>query len=216
MWSVSINRHSDRAPFRFEDLLKLQEMTLSKIRANGESSLLFAELAPVVTVGRRQLHDSFERDRLNALGVELVSGERGGNETWHGPGQWTCFVLTPLQSFTGDSMGVRKAVHRILDLTLSVVKRYIPEAHLREGPELGIWSDFGKLVSVGIKINSGYITSGFALNCIQKRESFEGISPCGIENARPDFLLRSTLEAEREEAFMKLPSLILETFSKVN
>ena len=110
-------------------------------------------------------------------------------------------------------MGVRKAVHRILGHALQVAKKYIPEAHCRDGSELGIWSEIGKLVSVGIKINSGYITSGFAINCIPSKEAFLGINPCGILHARPDFLLSKLNESEREAEFVKLPSFIRDTFS---
>ena len=213
MWSVSTNRNSESHPFRFEDLLRLQADTLVRLRPKQESALLFAELAPVVTLGRRQLNDESARERFKNLGLELVSGERGGNETWHGPGQWVGFVLTPLQSFTGDAMGVRKAVHLILKHTLSVSQKFVADAHIREGAELGVWSATGKLVSVGIKIENGYITSGFAINCIPSPTAFALISPCGISDARPDFLFRSLPVPEREAAFVKLPSLIAEIFS---
>jgi lipoate-protein ligase B len=212
--SVFIERTSEQAPFRFEDLLRLQDEVLAQIRVNSESALVFAELAPVVTVGRRQLNDSHELSRLKTLGIEIVSGERGGNETWHGPGQWTCFVLTPLKSFTGDALGVRKAVHRILGHTLTLTQKYLSDSHLREGSELGIWSTEGKLVSVGIKINNGYITSGFAVNCIPNPNAFLGINPCGISNARPDFLFRELAGDALDAEFLKLPSLIREIFSE--
>lgn len=214
MWSVFINRHSEVHPFHFQDLLNLQDSELAKLRPFSASALLFAEVAPVVTVGRRQLQDSAELLRLEALGVDLVSGERGGNETWHGPGQWIGFVLTPLISFTGDAMGVRKAVYRILGYALEIAKLYEPSAHLREGPELGVWSPRGKLVSVGIKINRGYITSGFSLNCIPSKAAFLGIEPCGIKGAQPDFILGNLNATEREREFLKLPRLIHEEFSK--
>jgi lipoate-protein ligase B len=214
MWSVSTNRHSEFHPFHFQDLLNLQDSELVKLRLTTASALLFAEVAPVVTVGRRQLQDPAERLRLESLGIELISGERGGNETWHGPGQWIGFVLTPLLSFTGDAMGVRKAVYRILGYTLEIAKLYEPTAHLREGPELGIWSTRGKLVSVGIKINRGYITSGFSLNCIPSESAFLGINPCGILGAQPDFILANLKATETEREFLKLPRLIQQAFSK--
>jgi lipoyl(octanoyl) transferase len=213
MWSVSINRNSESHPFHFEDLLRLQSDTLLRLRPEKKSALLFAELSPVVTLGRRQIHEDSEIARFKNLGIDVVSGERGGNETWHGPGQWVGFVLTPLKSFTGDAMGVRKAVHLILKHALVVSQKFIAEAHIREGVELGIWSSRGKLVSVGIKIENGYITSGFAMNCISSPTAFAQISPCGISDARPDFLLSALPESEREEAFLKLPSLIAEIFS---
>jgi len=187
---------------------------LEKLRPERKSALLFGELAPVITVGRRQLQDVSERSRLEALGIDLVSGERGGNETWHGPGQWVGFVLTPLLDFTGDKMGVRKAVYLILKNTLEVVRFYQPEARLKEGAELGIWSEHGKLVSVGIKISQGYVTSGFAINCIPSDAAFMGIFPCGIRDARPDFILGTLPHMRRHEEFMKIPGLIQKVFSK--
>ncbi|MBC7397895.1 MAG: hypothetical protein H7333_10675, partial [Bdellovibrionales bacterium] len=133
----------------------------------------------------------------------------------HGPGQWVCFVLTPLQVFTGDSRGVRKAVYQILENVRQVASDYLPEAHLREGNELGIWSKQGKLASVGIKIRDGYVSSGFALNCIGTPESFLNIDPCGIVGSRPDFILRNIQDpASLAEAFLRISTKIVEVFEK--
>ena len=154
-----------------------------------------------------------DRARFDRLETSVVAGERGGNETWHGPGQWVGFVLTPLQAFTGDSKGVRKAVCQILANVLEVAQLYLPEAHIKSGTDLGIWSLQGKLASVGIKIKNGYCTSGFALNCIQSPHSFLGINPCGIAGSRPDFILRNLKTAEDEASeFAKLPDLLAGSF----
>lgn len=215
MWSVSINRHTPDSPFHFNDLLKLQETWLERLRPTEASALLFAELAPTVTLGARQIHEPETRARFQALGdVEIVPGERGGNETWHGPGQWVGFVLTPLAVFTGDPKGVRRSVYKILENVERVVKSYVPEVHLEDGNRLGLWSSRGKLVSVGIKIRGGYVTSGFALNCIPKAESFLGINPCGIENSIPDFIFTHGLDpAHWDEHFGQIPTQIVESFS---
>lgn len=214
MWSVSTNRHSADHPFHFSDLIATQEEWLAKLRPTESSALLFAEMAPVVTLGARQIHESDARERLQALGdVDLVAGERGGNETWHGPGQWVGFVLTPLHVFTGDAKGVRRAVYKILENVEQVAKLYEPEVHLEDGNRLGLWSDQGKLVSVGIKIRQGYVSSGFALNCIPNPVAFRGINPCGIENSKPDFLFQGRVPNARwEEEFLKIPRLVTESF----
>lgn len=201
MWYVSTNRHTPEHPFHFQDLLELQARTLAELRARGGSVLLLAELPPTLTLGARQLRDpdvlaSFRR-RIQA--VDLMPGERGGNETWHGPGQWVGFVLTRLESFTGDSKGVRRAVHRILELLLPVAQRYVPGARIEEGARLGIWSDRGKLASIGIKIRDGYTSSGFALNCTPRPEAFLGVDPCGIAGASPDFLFRESIRPEEQD-----------------
>ena len=214
MWSACTNRHQADSPFRFSDLLKLQDEWLEKLRPNQESALLFAELAPTVTLGARQVYDPETRARFQALGdVEIVSGERGGNETWHGPGQWVGFVLTPLEKFTGDAKGVRKSVYKILQNVGRVAKKYVGETHLEDGNRLGLWSNQGKLVSVGIKVRAGYVTSGFAINCIPNPQAFLGINPCGIDQAKPDFLFRESISiSEWSQEFMKIPSQITESF----
>ena len=221
MWSVFINRTAPDAKFGFSDLLDLQEKTLAEISPSSGSALLFAEVTPTVTLGARQMHDPSQlphlealRARLQAKGVELSSGERGGKETWHGPGQWVGFVLTPLEAFTGEPRAVRKAVYQILNLVLAVVRQYQPEARIEEGDRLGIWSPKGKLVSIGIKIRGGYITSGFALNCYRHPLSFYGIDPCGLSGAIPDFLFEGTPSpvSDPEFEFQCLPSLLSRQF----
>ena len=151
------------------------------------------------------------RTRLAAKGVDLTAGERGGKETWHGPGQWVGFVLTPLEEFTGEPRAVRKAVYQILDRVLSVVHQYQPDARIEDGDRLGIWSKRGKLASIGIKIRSGYITSGFALNCYRTPLSFYGIDPCGLSGAQPDFLFGSSI-ANPELEFQSLPAKLAQSF----
>ncbi len=212
MWSVFTNRHRADHPFRFTDLLSLQTQVLAEIRPAEKSALLFAEVAPTLTLGARQMISEKERARFEMLNLDLVAGERGGNETWHGPGQWVCFVLTPLAEFTGDSRGVRKAVYQILENVRQVAVEYLPEAHLREGPELGLWSNRGKLASVGIKIRDGYVSSGFALNCIQNPLSFSGINPCGIAGSQADFILKNHSHPDLE--FSQIPSRIVSVFEK--
>jgi lipoate-protein ligase B len=216
MWSVFINRHTPEHPFHFSDLISLQSEVLERLRPSCGSALLFAELPPTITLGARQAQSGDPRSQmLRTLGLEIVGGERGGNETWHGPGQWVGFVLTPLLEFTGDSKGVRKAVHLILEKVLPVARQFCPEAKIEEGPRLGIWSESGKLCSVGIKIREGYTSSGFALNCVPSSIAFLGMDPCGISGARPDFLFRGFSDAEWVDVnFRKIPDLLHASFDK--
>jgi lipoate-protein ligase B len=220
MWSVSINRN-----LSFARLLEIQEEKLLLLKPNQESMLLFAELKPTITLGSRQVHEHAQFERLDAVKllaeqkeIDVIHGERGGNETWHGPGQWVGFVLTPLEKFTGDPKGVRKAVCGILANVKNVVKEYVPEAVTEEGDRMGVWSPNpktgGKIVSVGIKIKGGYITSGFALNCYPHEKSFMGINPCGIAGAAPDFIFQGRVPQEKwAEEFEKIPQKLLESFS---
>lgn len=207
MWSVCINRHSKESPFTFQDLIDLQDRVL----ASGKPTLIFAELAPTVTLGNRQDPELFEP--LRRQGIAVVNGHRGGLETWHGPGQWVGFVVTPIEKLAGDSRGVRRAVHAILDSVHAVVRDFEPRSRIEEGDRLGIWSDIGKLVSIGIRVKNGWVTSGFALNVIPKTESFLGIQPCGLQDASPDFLFKNRLnQADWNKNFEVLPERLAREF----
>ena len=217
MWSVFTSRHSAGAPFHFRDLIALQNKVLADLRPIRGSALLFAELPSTITLGARQALDPSLIQWIPSLklrGIEVETGERGGNETWHGPGQWVGFVLTPLLEFTGDSKGVRLAVMRTLGLLMPTVRAYSPEARIEEGSRLGIWSEEGKLASIGIKIRDGYTSSGFALNCVPNPDAFPGIHPCGIPDAKPDFLFRQSVNARSwADEFLKIPDRIASDFS---
>lgn len=189
MWYVYTKRTQTQKPYAFEDLVQDQEYWFQN-RAEwypqkAQGVLLLAELEPVVTLGTRLIHQSKKFDDLK---LHWVAGNRGGNETWHGPGQWVGFVITPLDSFVKDSKGVRKSVYKILDLLLPLIREYKDDAEIRDGDALGIWSKKGKLVSVGIKVRQGWINSGFALNVYETPHSFKGIFPCGLQGAKADFI----------------------------
>ena len=219
MWSVSTNRTTRAQPFTFSDLLNLQNETLAHEQlslgpTHHLGTLLFAEVEPVITLGQRQVAWNETPPALQKLveegKVSVLPGERGGNETWHGPGQWICFVLAPLEKWVGDSRGVRKAVLQTLTRILPLIQSYVPEAQIEEGPRLGIWSPQGKLVSIGIKIQNGWMKSGFAVNVVPTATSFLGINPCGLD-AQPDFLFRNRVVQDHwVEKFADFPSKIVE------
>ena len=171
-WEVTIQRG-----ISFARLLEIQEEGLTRLQPEKGSLLILAELKSTITLGSRQIHENAQiahLDRMKELaareGVDVYHGERGGNETWHGPGQWVGFVVTPLEKFTGDPRGVRKAVCGILKRVHQVVKEYEPTAFVEEDDRMGIWSKRGKIVSVGINIRGGYITRGFDPVSILKKK----------------------------------------------
>lgn len=201
MWSVFIKRTEKFAPYTFSDLLKDQEEWFSTrenwFPSKGHGVLLLSELDPVITLGTRQLNDT---QKFEGLSIKWAPGDRGGNETWHGLGQWVGFVITPLEQFTGDSKGVRKSVYKILNLLLPLVQEYLPDAKILEGEELGIWTPRGKVVSVGIKVRRGWMNSGFSVNVFATPESFLGINPCGVKGAAPDYLLSAVRDFESQQS----------------
>ncbi len=114
--------------------------------------------------------------------------DRGGQATWHGPGQWVLFPVLSLQALTGDSRGVRLAVDRLLHAAKATAAAFGVEAQIREAPATGLWTPRGKLASVGIRIDQGVILHGLSFNVVRTPLSFQGLRPCGAD-AQVDYLL---------------------------
>lgn len=146
-------------------------------------TLLLLEHPPVITLGRRSdpRHLLASPERLAELGIELYEAGRGGDVTYHGPGQLVGYPVLALA-------GVRRDAHRYLR---ELEQALIDTAALwgvaaERSPGLtGIWVGRDKLAAIGVRLSSGWITShGFALNVAADLAGFAHIVPCGIGGGR--------------------------------
>ena len=171
--------------------LELQAGLVKERRAGSVPDLLLLLEHPhVITLGtgshpEHVLVDESERARL---GLDLFETGRGGDVTYHGPGQ---LVGYPILDLKPD----RKDLHRYLRDLEEVLIRSAASLGVsaRRVPGLtGVWTDVGKLAAIGVRVSSGWITShGFALNVSTDLAWFRTIVPCGI----PD---RDVTSLERE------------------
>jgi lipoyl(octanoyl) transferase len=160
--------------------LRLQEsLVLSRRRDECSDTLLLLEHPPVVTLGRRgdREHVLLDRDQLVRRGIELHETGRGGDVTYHGPGQLVGYPVVRLPR-------ERRDAHRYLrDLEQALIRTaesYGLAAHRQSGLT-GVWVGDEKLAAIGVRLNAGWITShGFALNVSTDLADFETIVPCGI------------------------------------
>jgi lipoyl(octanoyl) transferase len=164
----------------YADGLALQERTVRE-RRDGvvPDTLLLLEHPPVITLGRGShaehvLLDDTERDRR---GIELFECGRGGDVTFHGPGQ---LVGYPILALTGR----RRDAHRYLRDLESALIDAVAGLGVRAGRVeglTGIWVGDEKLAAIGVRLSTGWITShGFALNVSTDLAGFSTIVPCGI------------------------------------
>lgn len=164
----------------YVDALRLQEsLVVSRRRNERPDTLLLLEHPPVVTLGRRggREHVLLDREQLARRGFEFHETGRGGDATYHGPGQLVGYPVVRLPS-------ERRDAHRYLrDLELALIRTaesYGLAAHRQEGMT-GVWVGDEKLAAIGVRLNAGWITShGFALNVSTDLAHFETIVPCGI------------------------------------
>jgi len=161
--------------------LELQK-ELVRRRRDGEISdqLLLLEHPHVITTGSSSepnhiLATPEERDRL---GVELWESGRGGDVTYHGPGQ---LVGYPILDLKPDRRDVHRYLRDLESFLIEVLEGYGVAATRREGMT-GVWTRDGKVAAIGVRVSSGWITShGFALNVSTNLDYFGTIVPCGIQ-----------------------------------
>jgi lipoate-protein ligase B len=166
-------------PTPYAEGLALQD-ALVRARAEGEIGdwLLFPDHPPVLTVGRSGSDDSLlvDRERLAARGVELFEVPRGGDVTWHGPGQLVGYPIVAL-----DRVG--RDLHRWLRTLEEALIRTL--AHWRiEGERspgrTGVWVEGRKIASIGVAVRRWVGYHGFALNVCPDLAGFSLIHPCGL------------------------------------
>ncbi len=172
--------------------LALQESLIARHRdGTGTDTLLLLEHPPVITLGRSgdAANVLVDRGELDRRGVELHEVGRGGDATYHGPGQLVGYPVIALAPERRDAHRYLRDLETALILTAA---DYGIDAGRVEGLT-GIWVGDRKLAAIGVRLNSGWITShGFAFNVDADLSGFETIVPCGISDRGVTSLARLT------------------------
>jgi lipoyl(octanoyl) transferase len=163
----------------------LQRSLVEAVRA-GEAAdcLLLLEHPHVFTMGRRGTADHLLWDEAERAGrdVEVVWSDRGGDATYHGPGQLVGYPIIDLARLGHDILSYL----RTLEDSLIAYVATLGIAAERGGPGLtGVWSAGEKVAAIGVKLNQSVVSHGFALNLTTDLSYFDGIVPCGLTDKRP-------------------------------
>lgn len=141
--------------------------------------LLLMEHDPVVTLGRAgdASHILGSSDKLREAGISVHRVERGGDVTYHGPGQ---LVGYPILSLHAHHLGASDYMHALEDVLVRTLLDFRVPAHQRAGL-IGVWVGTDrKIASLGARIERGVTYHGFALNVATDLEHFRLIVPCGL------------------------------------
>jgi lipoyl(octanoyl) transferase len=168
--------------------------------------LLLLEHPPVYTKGRRARPEELGmgEDWYRMQGIEVCETDRGGAVTYHGPGQLVGYPIVSLRPY-GDN--VREYVRRLERLMIDSLSAFGVEAEVIDGLT-GVWvggepREGRKVGSIGVHVNRGVTTHGFAVNVNNDLQPFEWIVPCGLEGIRMTSLSRelgSQQQAGRADA----------------
>lgn len=170
--------------------LDIQAERVRAVREGSVSETLFLlEHDPVLTRGtgtdaEHLLADAAELDRL---GIELHDAGRGGDITYHGPGQ---LVGYPILDLKPDRKDLHRYLRDLEEVVIRTLARFGIEGWREEGLT-GVWTERGKVAAIGVRVSSGWITShGFALNVAPDLAHFGTIVPCGITDREVTSLAR--------------------------
>ena len=186
----------------YQPALDLQEKTLAA-RAAGETpdQLLLLEHDPVYTIGRQR-----DRSSLGAapLPHPVVEINRGGQATFHGPGQLVGYFIFDLQKLTPD---LHLFLRWIEEGLIALLAEYNVTAQRREGLT-GVWIDERKIASIGVGVRKWITMHGFGLNVASDLTGFESITPCGLQGVTMTSLSRELgREIPIEEAATKAEAI---------
>lgn len=141
----------------------------------------------VFTIGKHGKKENIlvPQETLDKLGVDVVEIQRGGDVTYHGPGQLVAYFLLDLQTL---SIGIKDFVWKMEETIIKTIRKYgIEGKRIKEYP--GVWVEYKKeprkIAAVGARASKKITSHGLALNVNPKMEYFEMIVPCGIKEYKP-------------------------------
>jgi lipoyl(octanoyl) transferase len=142
------------------------------MRASGKipNTLILVEHDHVITLGRRTTQENFKPQD-----VPVFTVERGGDATYHGPGQ---LVGYPIMRF--EELDVKKYLRQLESILIAAVSKFSIEAERKEN-HTGVWVGEKKLASIGVAIANWVTYHGFALNVNTDLKYFQLIKPCGLD-----------------------------------
>ncbi len=162
----------------------MQEAIATRVREGGAERLLLLEHDPVYTIGRRGTTDHLlvGPEVLRADGASVYRVDRGGDITYHGPGQLVGYPITAFAE-GADLVAYVRAIEEALR---DVLESYGVPSRTEHG-KTGVWVALqdgrpAKIAAIGVRISRGVTTHGFALNVSTELAAFERVLPCGFQH----------------------------------
>ena len=191
-----------------------QQLTFLEQRINNEinDSLLLLQHPPTITLGRRGNTENLliNEDILTKNGIELVHSTRGGDITYHGPGQLVGYPIINLKKYGCD---VHEYLRKIEEVLIQTLREFSIEGRRINGLT-GVWVKRSKIASIGIAIRRWVTYHGFAINANTELSAFDLIIPCGINNVSMTSIKKITNSTEDIDLHT-LGSCIADKFIKV-
>ena len=156
----------------------IQEERLDNCLNDGEESVILLEHEPVYTIGR--LPDKSSLRVVDRLPYPVFETNRGGQATYHGPGQ---LVVYPILDLRARGRDLHSYLRKLEDLLIDLLKEFEIEGGKVQG-KTGVWVEDRKIASIGVGVRKWVTMHGFALNVASDLSGFRSIIPCGLPGVR--------------------------------
>jgi lipoyl(octanoyl) transferase len=173
----------DLGRMRYLPAFELQREMVERRKAGQiPDQLLFVEHDPVVTLGRNAHQENVLADPelLERAGIELCHSDRGGDVTYHGPGQIVCYPIFDLREWKRDVVAYVRGIEEVL---IGALSEFDIQARRIAGAT-GVWVSMpggpAKIAAIGVHISRWVASHGFALNVDTDLTYFRYIVPCGL------------------------------------
>ncbi len=165
----------------YKEVWELQK-TIHEKRVNEElpNTLLLVEHNSVITMGKsgQESNVLFPVEFLKEKGVDFYHIERGGDATYHGPGQ---LVGYPIFNVRDGLAGIKPFINGMEEAIIAALRAFGIEGYKRK-EMIGVWTESGKICSIGVAVKKWVSFHGFALNVNTDMSYFDLIVPCGLKN----------------------------------
>lgn len=199
----------DLGKTRYEKSLQLQKRLVSLRYQNKiPDCLLFTEHYPVITMGRGSSRKNLlaSIDNLKERGIELFDVERGGDITFHGPGQT---VVYPILDLNRTGRDIHKHLRNLENLIIMALEEIGLRAETKKGLT-GVWINDHKIAAIGVAVSHWVSYHGLALNISTDLDYFRLIVPCGINEYQVGSIESMT---EKKYEMVAINNILAEKFS---
>lgn len=155
-----------------------EQVLAARMAGRLPSVVILQENWPVFTIGRAGSRANIlaSAEELHRLGIEVLEVNRGGDITYHGPGQ---LIASPLLYLGDVNLNANQYLHRLEDVLMELLAGYGVQT-VKNPDYPGVWLDEEKIAAVGIAVRHGYTFHGFSLNVSLDLAPFGLINPCGV------------------------------------
>lgn len=171
--------------------------------------LLFIQHKPVITIGKSGGKENLlaSKEKLDNLGIKIYETTRGGNITYHGPGQLVAYPILDLNKFNKDAHWYLRQLEEVIIRTL---KEYGIKGE-RKSKYTGVWVSNVKIAAIGVGLRKWITMHGFSFNLYVNKDHFKLINPCGIT----EFGICSLEDFVEKVDYNKVIYIIKEKFKEV-